>query len=91
MDAGFRESGISGVYPAGNKPTMPMVAVRTTGLGFDCIIAYQQITASGEVSIVPMVSEDYLRVLVKIANERFKTNEQRKERFRQALLARVAG
>ena len=36
-----------------------------------------------------MVSEPYLRTLVQVANERFETNAQRTERFRQAFRAQV--
>nr|POF05976.1 trna wybutosine-synthesizing protein 3 [Quercus suber] len=89
MDAGFRESGISGISPSGNKPTMPMVAVRTTGLSFDCIIAYQEVTSTGDVRTVPMVSEAYVHTLISVANERFGVNDERKERFRQAFLVRT--
>nr|POE59352.1 trna wybutosine-synthesizing protein 3 [Quercus suber] len=89
MDAGFRESGISGIHPSGNKPIMPMVAVRTTGLAFDCIIACKEITTNGNTRTVPMVSEAYVHTLFSIANERFRLNDERKERFQKSFLNRV--
>lgn len=63
--------------------TTPMVAVRSTGLGFDSIIGYQN--ADG--SINSLVTEEYLKILVNTANERFKTNSERIERFRSGLSA----
>ncbi|KAK0308443.1 hypothetical protein LTR01_005070 [Friedmanniomyces endolithicus] len=101
LTAGFRESGITGILPsASNHPATPMVAVRSSGLVFDCIIGYStnislsepdssNVSTGGEAprpKIVPMVSEGYLRTLLGIANQRFKTNEERRERFRKALL-----
>jgi len=62
-----------------------MVAVRSSGLAFDCIIGCQASDSDGG-SIEPMVSETYLRTLIGIANQRFKVNAERRERFRQALL-----
>lgn len=61
---------------------MPIVAVRTQGLAFDSIIAYED----SQGTIQPMVSEEYLRALIQIANSRFMVNAERKERFRRALL-----
>lgn len=79
MLAGFRESGISSI--TGSHPT-PIVAVRTQGLALESIIAYQD--ANGNVQ--PMVSEQYLRTLLELANSRFISNTERTERFRHALL-----
>jgi len=62
-----------------------MVAVRTAGLAFDSIIGYMD--DGGRIG--PMVAEEYLRTLVEVANERFTTNGERKERFRAALLRAV--
>ncbi|KAK0932903.1 hypothetical protein LTR29_015536 [Friedmanniomyces endolithicus] len=103
LTAGFRESGITGILSSSaNHPATPMVAVRSSGLVFDCIIGYSTtVSPSGPTGsnlstgadaarpkIVPMVSEAYLRTLLAIANQRFKTNEERRERFRKALLGR---
>lgn len=37
-------------------------------------------------TIKPMVTEEYLATLVELVNQRFLTNEERKQRFRRALL-----
>ncbi|TKA69864.1 hypothetical protein B0A55_08921 [Friedmanniomyces simplex] len=107
LTAGFRESGITGILsPSPAQPATPMVAVRSSGLVFDCIIGYSSTSTTlgrgepeisdastggdGEAPrpqrIVPMVSEAYLRTLLGIANQRFTTNGERRERFRKALL-----
>ncbi|KAK0897905.1 hypothetical protein LTR02_010452 [Friedmanniomyces endolithicus] len=103
LTSGFRESGSTGILSSSsNHPATPMVAVRSSGLVFDCIIGYStnvslsepissHASTGGEASrpkIVPMVSEGYLRTLLGIANQRFKTNEERRERFRKGLLRR---
>ena len=82
MSAGFRESGISGVLASGNEQATPMVAVRSSGLAFDSIVAAQD----DEGQFNRMVTEDYLRTLLEVANQRFKINEERKQRFSQALI-----
>ncbi|KAM3415241.1 hypothetical protein BST61_g8772 [Cercospora zeina] len=80
MSAGFRESGIVGV--TGSEPT-PHVAVRTQGLALESIIAYQD---SSTGMIRPMVPEQYLHMLLNLANQRFVANAERKHRFAQNLL-----
>lgn len=84
LTSGFRESGISSVTGSSDNPDTVMVAVRTNGLAFDSIIGFE--SADGD--IIPMVPETYLRTLVQIANQRFRTNKERTERFRSALLYR---
>ncbi|KAK5115118.1 hypothetical protein LTR62_001815 [Meristemomyces frigidus] len=93
MSAGFRESGINSVLPSSSPqhplPATPIVAVRSSGLAFDCIIAYveENVESGGaETTVKPMVTDEYLRILVGVANERFKTNAERTARFRKALL-----
>jgi tRNA wybutosine-synthesizing protein 3 len=77
MMAGFRESGVVNVARAG----LPMVAVRSMGLGFDSIIGYQD--AAGKV--VCVVDASYLSSVMQIAKERFKTNTARTKRFQDNL------
>jgi tRNA wybutosine-synthesizing protein 3 len=76
FEAGFRESG------AMSLSGTPMVAVRAVGLAFDTIIGY------GEESSEPLsiVDESYLQLLLAVANDRFKTNSERIDRFRTALI-----
>lgn len=58
-----------------------MTAIRTTGLAFDSVIGYE----APDGQLLPMVDEAYMDVLVQLANERFVVNQERTERFRQAL------
>lgn len=83
--AGFRESGISGLYDSKDRETTPMVAIRGSSFRFDSIIGYLD-DSRGEQQMSTMVSESYLRTLVKVANERFQINAERTERFRSALI-----
>ncbi|KAK4508123.1 hypothetical protein PRZ48_001861 [Zasmidium cellare] len=82
LAAGFRETGISSI--AGSDPT-PIVAVRTQGLFLSSIIGYQETSQGTPPTIKPMVTEEYLSTLVRLANRRFAANEERKERFQRAL------
>jgi tRNA wybutosine-synthesizing protein 3 len=63
-----------------------MVAVRSTGLAFDTVIGYE----NREEIITSIVTEDYLNLMVDVANERFKVNSERISRFRAALLSSYA-
>lgn len=88
MTAGFRESGISGIVDGKGRASIPMVAVRSTGLAMDCIIGFRSPNTQ---QILPMVSEEYLRTIIRVTNDRFRQNVERKERFRQRLLMQFAG
>ncbi|OJD20720.1 hypothetical protein ACJ73_07943 [Blastomyces percursus] len=82
--AGFRESGIQSLRCLGETEAYPIVAVRSSGLALESIIGFHQrsIGNESEEDIVrSLVSEDYLRMLLAAANERFKTNAERRERF----------
>ena len=65
-----------------------MVAIRCLGLGFDSIIGYFQDTnAAAEQRVIrSLVTEDYLRVLVSLANRKFAENSKRRDRFRAKFL-----
>jgi len=84
LQAGFRESGAINLVEAGNKPVTPMVAVRTNGLAVDSIIGYAD---DGE-QLFSLVTDSYLQSLIHIANERFLSNSERIDRFRQLLRAK---
>lgn len=75
QQAGFRESGIMSLGDC------PMVAIRSTGLSLDSIIAFED----SHEQIVLLVDEDYLRTLSVVANVRFSTNTERIRRFQAAL------
>ncbi|KAH9883659.1 methyltransferase TYW3-domain-containing protein [Xylariomycetidae sp. FL2044] len=80
LEAGFRESGAINLTGA-SEPAMPIVAIRSMGLALESLLGAQ---AGDDVRCT--VSEEYLRVLVQIANERFVENRKRIERFRRAIL-----
>jgi tRNA wybutosine-synthesizing protein 3 len=84
MEAGFRESGIGSV--TGSDAT-PLVAVRSGGLAFDCVIGY----AADADGIRLLVPPAYIRMMLEVANRRFAANGERRERFRYALRRGLAG
>ncbi|KAI1823724.1 methyltransferase TYW3-domain-containing protein [Xylaria intraflava] len=81
LQAGFRESGAINVTAATGEAVTPIVAVRSMGLSLESLIGVQE---DGVARCI--VSEEYLRGLVRIANERFEENRKRIERFRAAVL-----
>jgi tRNA wybutosine-synthesizing protein 3 len=82
LGAGFRESGAVSLSATKNGESTPMVAVRSTGYSFDSIIGYQNKDGHN----ILLVDEKYLKVLISIANDRFKINTDRITRFRSALI-----
>ncbi|KAK3941931.1 methyltransferase TYW3-domain-containing protein [Diplogelasinospora grovesii] len=90
LEAGFRETGAVSLLAQGphqrkeddeGEPTStPIVAVRSMGLSFESLVG---IEANGARSCV--VSQEYLAMLVQIANRRFEENKKRIARFRAAL------
>ncbi|KAK3298241.1 methyltransferase TYW3-domain-containing protein [Chaetomium fimeti] len=86
MEAGFRESGAVSLLPRQpDEEVTPMVAVRSMGLSFESLIGAE---TDGVRQLV--VSPQYLKTLVRIANERFVENEKRIARFSAALDAAFA-
>jgi tRNA wybutosine-synthesizing protein 3 len=65
--------------------TNPMVAVRSAGLAFDSVIGYQDDSGSN----IAFVDEDYLQMMVGLANERSQLNSNRIQRFRDSLLGKA--
>lgn len=57
-----------------------MVAIRSMGLGFESLIGYQTESCREQ-----LVTAEYLRSLMEIANDRFTENTKRIDRFREAL------
>ncbi|KAF2872980.1 methyltransferase TYW3-domain-containing protein [Massariosphaeria phaeospora] len=82
LNAGFRESGAVSLSTKDGDITNPMVAVRSTGYSFDSIIGYHNDHGQN----IALVDENHIRMLVEIANERFKINIDRISRFRSLLL-----
>lgn len=65
-----------------------MVAVRTNGLALESLIG---INIDFEASATPLVSIEYLRMLLDIGNERFIENARRIARFRDELKKAITG
>ncbi|KAF3768801.1 hypothetical protein M406DRAFT_250987 [Cryphonectria parasitica EP155] len=99
LQAGFRESGAINLIPPFSSsnssslatpppppPATPIVAIRSMGLGLESLIGRE---TNGIKHCT--VSGDYLKALIKIANERFGENTRRIERFRGLLRAAVGG
>jgi len=83
MEAGFRESGaVSLLKRQPDEEATPMVAVRSMGLSFESLIGAE---TNGVRRMI--VSPQYLKTLVQLANERFVENERRIARFSAALEA----
>lgn len=83
LQAGFRESGAINLLPPSSSSTAatPIVAIRSMGLGLQSLIGRE---TNGIKHCT--VSGDYLKALIKIANERFGENARRIERFRRLLV-----
>lgn len=82
LNAGFRESGAVSLSSTKAGASNPVVAVRSTGYSFDCVIGYHNVAGQN----IALVDENYLHTLVNIANERFRINTERIARFRKTLL-----
>lgn len=98
INAGFRESGIQSLKNLDDPHAFPMVAIRTAGLAFESLVGLipnqrpdQGDEAEIEEHITSTVSEAYLELLISIANERFKINAERIQRFEQDLFKREEG
>ena len=85
ISAGFRESGVQSLKNTYDPSACPMVAVRSAGLGVEATIGSVASRANGSSELLYMVSRSYRDLLVRLANERFKANTERMERFLQAL------
>ena len=97
INAGFRESGIQSLKNLDDSEAFPMVAVRTAGVALESLVGLipdridQKDGIETQEHIIRIVSEEYLELLVNIANERFKTNAERIKRFEQDLFKRESG
>lgn len=77
----------------------PIVAVRSSGLSLESIIGYceednndDDHDSSDEPPVIrSLVTEEYLQMLVALANERFIVNTERVDRFRTRLLELCSG
>ena len=86
INSGFRESGAQSLRNLDDPGACPMVGVRTAGLGLEAIIASIAGTDDdGSGHVRPLVTEEYITMLLKMANERFVANNQRISRFQRCL------
>ena len=85
INAGFRESGVQSLKNLEEIDSFPMVAVRTSGIAFESLIGYVEECDDGEELARLLVSEEYLRLLIQIGNERFVTNRERTRRFKEGI------
>ncbi|TLS22671.1 uncharacterized protein PpBr36_05657 [Pyricularia pennisetigena] len=86
LEAGFRESGAINLLGQQQQQATPMVAIRSMGLGVESIVG--TVAAGG---LQCLVTPQYLAMLVRISNERFRQNAERIERFRLALKDEFGG
>lgn len=87
INAGFRESGVQSLKILDEPDSGVMVAVRTTGLSFETIVGTVVPSDGGDQEEVmqSVVDEKYLGMCVGVVNERFRWNDERRERFRREL------
>lgn len=90
LAAGFRESGLSSLRTLTDPLTsFPTVAVRSSGLSLSSLIGIIHHSDSDSDSdpenIKTLVNEEYLQLLVSVANERFVANAERITRFSEHL------
>ena len=98
INAGFRESGVQSLRNLDDSEACPMVAVRTAGLGVESIIGHAVVHNAPEFGnrrakgyelyaneYEALVTEEYLGILVGVANERFEANKLKISRFRTRL------
>jgi tRNA wybutosine-synthesizing protein 3 len=103
INAGFRESGVQSLRSLDDPEACPMVAVRTAGLGVEAIIGHAGWPDELEIEYQrpegselyaseyeALVTEEYLGILVGIANERFEANKHKILRFRTCLREAIA-
>ena len=84
INAGFRESGIQSLKNLDDTNAFPMVAIRTSGLALESVVGYMD-NGRTEQAIQSLVSEGYLALLLRVANERFAANTERTQRFEKNL------
>ena len=90
INAGYRESGIQSLKNLDDVNAFPMVAVRSSGLALESIIGSAFTNGRYICGVHSIVDEDYLELLLKVANDRFYSNTERMRRFESDLFGRVA-
>ncbi|MCJ1355808.1 MAG: hypothetical protein MMC33_005800 [Icmadophila ericetorum] len=83
INAGFRETGLQSLKNLEDLNAFPMVAIRSSGLALGSLIGFAN-DIDGE-GIQSLVDENYLNVLLDLANERFEANTQRINRLKSQM------
>lgn len=103
LNAGFRESGIQSLKNLSDPTSFPILAIRSSGLALESVIgAYEDwegsysskeegIEREEEGDVNCLVSEEYLEMLVGVANQRFVVNGERMRRFEEEVFRRGEG
>lgn len=91
INAGFRESGIQSLKNLDDVNAFPMVAIRSSGLALESIIGCVPDRVKDTIKDVhSLVSQSYLDLMLNVANDRFKSNTERMNRFESDLFEREA-
>ena len=92
INAGFRESGVQSLKNLDDPQAFPMVAIRSSGLAFESVVGASTFEAeeryNDDEDVNSLVTEEYLELLLKLANERFKANSERMKRFEDELFGK---
>lgn len=88
INAGFRESGVQSLKILDDTNSFPMVAIRTSGLALSSLIGFAITDDEDSYPGQALVDDDYLRILLQLANDRFETNAQRTKRFEENLFTK---
>ena len=95
IDAGFRESGVQSLRNLSDANSFPMIAIRSSGLALESIVGAAvnnwEEEGSADEEVGSIVDENYLELLVKLANARFETNSERMRRFEDNLFGSKKG
>lgn len=84
INAGFRESGVQSLKNLDDANSFPMVAIRTSGLALSSLIGFAT-NGDGPEFEQALVDDNHLRMLLQLANDRFKANAERIKRFEEDL------
>ena len=81
INAGFRESGVQSLRALDDPDAGVMLAIRTAGVGFTSTVGF--VDKQGDV--VRIVSDEYLEMCVRVVNDRFAANMDRRGRLEDEL------
>ena len=87
ISAGFRESGIQSLKNINDPDSCPMVAVRSSGLALESLVG-MMIHSGIEEEVSAIVDEEYLTLILSLANQRLDSNAERIQRFCKNLFER---